>query len=317
MASSKDDSPESGDLPASDERESSGEEPSSSAEDSVNAARAISSQAVPVDVVRAFLARPTTREQIRALAAREAPAQVVEDIVHDTFEEALRAAMRAPPRDAVTLPAWIGTIGRRVIADFHAKRERREKYEAPMPIEPMDSWSPDEGSPHVPVQAWSPDEGPPPALAPTYDPREAQDAWPNSEDRVVRWLERKVAKNPRDRETFEILLERAREGKTYGQIAEERGLTLTALSSRIFELKGKYLPRYKRERDRSILLLLLWGMGILVALVGLWLLLHRAQVTPPVMPVVPAPTPSVTASAAPFDPAVSPPQPPRDEKPRR
>jgi len=317
MASSKDDPPESGDLPAAHERESSGEESSSSTQDAGNAARAIAAEPPPVDVVRAFLARPTTREQIRALAARKAPAGVIEDIVHDTFEEALRAAAKAPPRDAVTLPAWIGTIGRRVIADFHAKRTRREKYEAPMPIELADSGLADDGSRNVPVQAWSPDEGPPPALAPNYDPREAPDTWPNSEGRVVRWLERKVAKSPRDRETFEILLERAREGKTYGEIAGERGMTLTALSSRIFEFKGKYLPRYKRERDRSILPLLLWGTGILVALVGLWLLMHRAQVTPPVVPVGPEPTPSVTASAAPFDPAVSPPQPPRDSKPGR
>jgi DNA-directed RNA polymerase specialized sigma24 family protein len=245
------------------------------------------------------------------------PARVIEDIIHDTFEEALRAAVRAPPRSAAALPAWIGTFGQRAIADFYAKRKRREKYEGPMPIEAVDSGLPDDGSARVPVQAWSPDEGPPPALGSTYDPRGAPDAWPNNEGRVVRWLERKVANSPRDRETFEILLEKAREGKTYDQIAEEREMTLTALSSRIFEFKGKYLPRYKREGDRSILLLLLWGTGILVVLVGLWLLLHRAQVTPPVEPVGPAPVPSVTASAAPFDPAVSPPQPTRDSKPGR
>ncbi len=272
--------------------------------------------------MRAFLARPTTHEQIRALAAREAPAHVVEDIIHDTVEEALRAAARAPPRDAAVLPAWIGTLARRVIADLHAKRKRREKYEGSMPTEPVESCSsdegsPDGGSPFAPVQSWSPDEGPPPALAPTYDPREAQDGWPNREDRVVRWLEQKVARNPRDRETFEILLERAREGKTYGQIAEERGMTLTALSSRIFELKGKYLPHYRRERDRSIVLLLLWGTGIVVALVGLWLFLHRGQVAPPILRVPPAPAPSATASAAPFDPALSPPQPPPESKPKR
>jgi DNA-directed RNA polymerase specialized sigma24 family protein len=243
-------------------------------------------------------------------------AQLIDDIVNDTFEEALKAAVQAPPRNAATLPAWIGTIGRRVIADFHAKRERREKYEAPMPIEPVDSELPDDGSPNAPVQAWSPDEGPPERLL-TYDPRSAPEGWPNGEGRVVRWLERKVAKSPRDRETFEILLEKAREGKTYGQIADERGMTLTALSSRIFEFKGKYLPRYKRDRDRSILLILLLGASLVAVAVALWLLLHRPQVTPPVMPVAPAPVPSVTASAAPFEPAVSPPPPPQDAKPKR
>ena len=94
-------------------------------------------------------------------------------------------------------------------------------------------------------------------------------------------------------------------------------MTLTALSSRIFEFKGKYLPRYKRERDRSILLILLLGASLVAVGVALWLLLHRAQITPPVVPVGPAPVPSVTASAAPFDPAVSPPQPPQDAKPKR
>lgn len=312
MSSSEDDPPESGDLPASEEGESSGGEPSSSAGDSGSAAKALAPQPVPVEVVRAFLGRRTTYSQVRALAARAVPAQSIEDIVNDTFEEALKASVQAPPRNPTTLPAWIGTIGRRVIADFHAKRERREQYEAPMPIEPVDSGSPDDGSPNLPVQAWSPDEAPP-ALTPTYDPRDAPDAWPNGEGRIVRWLERKVAKSPRDRETFEILLERAREGKTYGEIAEERGMTLTALSSRIFEFKGKYLPRYKRERDRSILLILLFGASLVAAAVALWLLLHRAQV----VPVRPAPVPSVTASAAPFDPAVSPPQPPQDSKPKR
>jgi DNA-directed RNA polymerase specialized sigma24 family protein len=316
MASSKDDPPESGDLPASDAPEASGEEAFLSAGDSGNAARAIAAEPVPVEVVRAFLARRTTYAQIRSLAAGAVAAQLIDDIVNDTFEEALKAAVRAPPRDAATLPAWIGTIARRVIADSHAKGKRREKYEAPMPIEPVDSDLPDDGSPNAPVQAWSPDEGPPERPL-TYDPRSAPDAWPDGEGRVVRWLERKVAKSPRDRETFEILLEKAREGKTYGQIAEERGMTLTALSSRIFEFKGKYLPRYKRERDRSILLILLLGASLVAVGVALWLLLHRAQITPPVVPVGPAPVPSVTASAAPFDPAVSPPQPPQDAKPKR
>ncbi len=104
--------------------------------------------------------------------------------------------------------------------------------------------------------------------------------------------------DPRDRgETLAIPLEHARGGKTYEQMAEERDMTLTALSSRIFEFKGKYMPRYRRWRSRMVMLLLLGGVA-LVMMIVLWILraapadIRPAPHAPPVAP----PVPSATAS---------------------
>ena len=64
-------------------------------------------------------------------------------------------------------------------------------------------------------------------------------------------------------------------------------MTLTVLSSRVFAFRQKYAPRYKRERDRVLILLLLFGVAI-VAIV-LWLLSR------------PGGSPGGTTAALPFD----------------
>jgi DNA-directed RNA polymerase specialized sigma24 family protein len=197
-----------------------------------------------------------------------------------------------------TMPAWLRIVARRVLVDFHRKRARRAKYEAPMPNEPVPSWSPD-------------DDGANSRWEPSHDPRDASDEWTHTAGRLVRWLEEQVAAHPRDAETLQILLEHARESKTYGQIAQERGMTLTAVSSRIFEFKVKYMPRYRRERDRSNLLFLFLGAALVLAIVVVWFLLRPAvpapRLEPP--PSTPVPSPSASTSAAPFEPAGSVPSP--------
>lgn len=126
---------------------------------------------------------------------------------------------------------------------------------------------------------------------------------------VRHWLAQQVANDPRDKETFEIVLEHAQGGKTYQHIAREREMTLTALSSRIFEFKCKYIPRYKKWRNRTVLLLLLGGAAVIVAIVVLWLLRRPDAIGPDPSWVPPskAPAPSATASTPPrFDQALPP-----------
>jgi DNA-directed RNA polymerase specialized sigma24 family protein len=267
---------------------------------------------VSPEAVRAFLARAETRRMVISLVARKVPRANVEDVAHDAFEEATKALKRQPPHRGETLPGWLATITRRVIADFHVKRTRRGKYEGPMPEEPEQSEWIDGGS-----AAALPQRGP----EPSYDPRVASeddsevDAW-----LVRRWLEGQVAGHPRDQETFAILLEHARGSKTYQEIARERDMTLTALSSRIFEFKGKYIPRYQRWRNRAVLLVLLGGAAVIAAVVVLWLLLRPAAIGPDPMwaPPPKRPTPSATAPAPePFEPALPTNRPaPRDGKPK-
>ena len=86
-----------------------------------------------------------------------------------------------------------------------------------------------------------------------------------------------------------------REKKTYsGARRRARGVTLTALSSRIFEFKGKYLPRYRRWRMRTLLLLALLVLTVLAIAViyvrGLPENVARPNVGPEPSQEPPAPT---------------------------
>ena len=185
--------------------------------------------------------------------------------MQDVLAEALKAADRSPPAHEDLMSSWLATIARRVVADFLAQRARRAKYEGDMPDEP-------EGEPGAPdgaagVEA-SEDDEPPAFPEPSYDPRAAGDDEGEVDAWLVRqWLEKQVAGDPRDEETLAILLEHAQGEKTYQAIARERGMTLPALSNRIFEFKSRYIPRYKRWRNRAVLLLVLGGVAIVAEIV--------------------------------------------------
>jgi DNA-directed RNA polymerase specialized sigma24 family protein len=215
---------------------------------------------------RAFISQPDIRRMYSAMVAEKVPEDWVEDVTQDALEEALKAFEKAPPSRNEVLVVWIATIVRRVVADFTAKRVRRSRWEGPMPdqeasssLDPGGADDADDGG----------DQPPPPLPEASYDPREDTTFDGKS---VFGWLERQVADVPRDRETFDIILEHGSRKKTYEQLASEHGMTLTALSSRIFEFKQKYVPRYKRERDRNrTVLLVLFFVGLVIAIV-LWLM---------------------------------------------
>lgn len=130
------------------------------------------------------------------------------------------------------------------------------------------------------------------------------------------WLEEAVQDDPADRELFDLLCYTAREEKTFKQVAAERGMTQTALSNRIYRFKLKYIPRWHRhkERNRTIILFVLWGLalaGVVAALVYFLLLPWleaRKPATPPIGPApvpvlvpAPEPEPSHFNQAAPTD----------------
>jgi RNA polymerase sigma factor (sigma-70 family) len=252
-----------------------------------------------IDARRAFVARADMRDMVRAIVATRVPAQHVEDIIQDAIEEALRALERTPPSRDDALPAWLAQIARRVAADFLAQRTRRAKYEGPMPEEPAEAhWAGAESG-----ESKRPRRAPEPSYDPRFDDAAELHPW-----LARQWLEHEVADNPQDRETFEIVFEHAQGGKTYQQIAAERGMTVTALSSRIFEFKQLYIPRYKRWRNRVIIVILLGGAAVLLAAAVLWSLLQRPdsiRPDPSTAPPPQLPVPSASASAPePFEPAL-------------
>jgi DNA-directed RNA polymerase specialized sigma24 family protein len=234
-------------------------------------AQVIALHPVSPAAVRDFLASAETRLFVTAIVAARVPEADVDDLVHRALMEALESLKRKVPDREDALRGWIGTITRRVVADYLTKRKRRAKYEGPMPEAPVDPAGSDEKAESSSSAARFASESA--RAEPSYDPWAEDDDQPRVHAWLVRqWLDREVANHPRDKETLEILLDHARGGKTYQDIARQRGLTLTALSSRIFEFKQKYIPRYRRWQRRTLLVLLLGGAALVAAIVIWWLL---------------------------------------------
>jgi len=248
-------------------------------------------------VVAAFIARVETRQAIHAHVAARVARVDVDDLVQTTWAEAARAAERSPPAEENAVPAWLKKIAERVVADHLARRARRARYEGPTPDADVDG----EYAVEANDQA--------------VDPRESEPV--ESEGWLFhRWIAEATAAHPRDRETLAILLEHIRDGVPYTRIAPERGMSLPALSSRIFEFKTKYAKRYARRRNRAILWVVL-GAAAVAVIIAWWLTRRPARfgnIEPDVIPArSAAPLPS-------FDQALPPrPKPPpfREDKPPR
>jgi DNA-directed RNA polymerase specialized sigma24 family protein len=228
---------------------------------------------VPPEVVRAFLSSDETRRFVRSIVAPKVPPREVEDVMHDILAEATRSAERAPPSREAALRAWTASIARRGIAQATQRRKRRRKVEGPMAAEApdTDAANPHVGAVHEPVDL-------------SQEPHFAETAFD--------WLQREVARDPFDRETLEIQVERQRDGKTYQQIADERGVPLTSLSGRIFQFKTKYGPRYRARKRRGLYAFLITATAVVLAIL-LWYAQHQPErvAHPPPPPPRPALSP--------------------------
>jgi DNA-directed RNA polymerase specialized sigma24 family protein len=247
--------------------------------------------ALPREIIADFLSRPLTHQWVKALVRRRVASRRVEDVCQDILLEAIET--KSVPSVERALPQWLKTIALRVIADYHTKRVRRARYEAS-----REQLRELENARERDADGESPDDEGLEKL--TYDPTVTMSF--GADGFLIRpWLERQVQSDPRDKETLALILERAGSEKTYAKIAEEHGMTLTALSARIFQFKKKYLPHYKRDRNRVFVLLLLAGAALLV--LAWWVFLRGGAQTnqdriPPAPGVVPsASTPSVPRPA--------------------
>jgi DNA-directed RNA polymerase specialized sigma24 family protein len=244
------------------------------------------------DALRAFLATADVLDHVRAVVVRRlggAPAAIVDDLVQDAHVAAMSA--RVPPRTIATARGWVATVTARVVVN-HFRDHAADRQ-----------WLDREADVEVQADA---------AAEPFAEP------W-----LVATWLAQAVAGDARDEETFEMLVYKAQTGHTHEDVARAHGISPGALKARIHDFKTKYEPRWRRHRDRTVVLWLA-AFAIAAASVGIAWWLARPS-PPPSAPHTPTPTfmPQTHATATPeepFTPAESaprspPPVPAREAKP--
>ena len=246
------------------------------------------------EALRAFLALPATLARAARLMAARMPRQDAADQAALAVERALRAPRRPlEPR----MQPWFDRICARVAARYHRLRASRARFEGEMPEAPTRK---DEAGLPIDDSDESCHVDADPSASPETDGFQARGLL------LRRWFAKATAGSPRDRETFEIMVEWAEEDKSYEQIARERGLTVAAITQRIFKLKVKYKPRYEEYRRRVVPLLWLGGLAIAAAAGALLYALWRREPPATIEPGPPLRWVVPSASAPPegtFEPA--------------
>jgi len=225
-----------------------------------------------------YVAQGSVQDSIRrvvgARVERGASPALVDDLVQEAILTMLTAKSR--PSSMETAAGWVSTVTVRTVANHYRRDETHRVW--------LDREEDVEQQPGEPEEA--PDE-----------------RW-----LVAPWLAPILEHHPADRATYELLVYKARTGKTYRDVAADHGITTSALKSRVHDFKKRYESRWRRRQAMLVVLVL---AAVATALLLAWLLSRPAQpakIGPDPSPPPPLPVPSATASAPtpPFEPALPP-----------
>jgi DNA-directed RNA polymerase specialized sigma24 family protein len=241
------------------------------------------STGVPLPELYAFLALESTQDRIRQVVRANVPPRTPRDVFDDIVQQANVNALgrKGRPTSAATLRPWISAVAKNAAID-HFRRATVQR-----------SWE-DRG---VEVEEVPPE----PADAPARPDDPEPEPW-----LISTWLEKRVAHHESDRRTYALLVQKAREDKTYEELAAERGETVAALKNRVHEFKKKYLPQRRRHEERrdAVLLVLRFGRDVLLLAAAAAAILLAFLYAMDLGPFAPKPRPAPSAQPA----RVGPPQ---------
>jgi DNA-directed RNA polymerase specialized sigma24 family protein len=248
--------------------------------------------------VHAFLSRKDVNRWVFRRMKQKLPPDDGEQVAQDALQECVEKVRWPDSDEPGVLWSVLKTVCRRRIADHLEKRRLRKKYEGPMPGPRLRQ---DEAGEYVPDEEASAD--------PSHDP-EAFDG--RVEGLLLRrYLEGAVATDPRDEETYGWMLAWSDDELTYPQIAALAGVSPDDVAKRVQRFKEKYVPRYERWRNRTLLPLLLLGVVILVVVLVVLGMLARGKKTGRIdraddFRLVTPPSASASGSGAPREPGPPP-----------
>jgi DNA-directed RNA polymerase specialized sigma24 family protein len=222
--------------------------------------------------VRAFIADQANHGPLLGRIRKRVNTHHVEDVLQETLMRASTARHRAS--SAAMLPGWIGGIADHAIADFYRKRASLLRQDQ--------------------------------VVADAAESRLPPITNVNEGALLVAWLTRAVEKDPYDAETLDMIKDHVWNGKTYGAIAAERGMTERVVQNRVGYFKVRFIPlREERRRRLSFMIILFAGV-----IAGAIYVISRMMTPPPAPRVEPLPAPTPVTTASVFEPAEKVPAPP-------
>jgi DNA-directed RNA polymerase specialized sigma24 family protein len=226
---------------------------------------------------------------------QKVPREDCEHLAQEVLQYCIEKVAWPDSDEPGVLWAVLKTVCQRRIADHLDYRKLRKKYEGAMPGPRLRQ---DEAGEYVADEEAGGD--------PSYDPR-AVDT--RVEGLLLRqYLKSAVADDPRDEQTLGWILASTDDELTYPQIAELAGVSPDEVYKRVQRFNKKYVPRYEKWRNRTVLPLLLLGAVLLVAILVALALRKRHERIDPAddFRLTPPPSASASGSGPPLEPAPPP-----------
>jgi hypothetical protein len=202
-------------------------------------------------------------------------AALLDDLLQLAEARALEA--KSPPVFEWGIPGWVARVTRCAIADYF-----RNKKDDDENLEP-DAVAADQLERHAPETDWG-----------------------AREHLICKWLRKEIGDDPIKVKTFAMMMEVNVVGRPVAEVAAENHMTASALSNRMHKLRKELAPRMalmdqEKPRRAILLLLFLFGAGVLAAILYL-LLRGPTPVAPTATPALrPAPTTTASVVVPTFD----------------
>ena len=270
-----------------------------------------SDASVPVTpkLMELFLAKNSTQDRIRQVVAATLPKGAKESDVDEVSQRVNLKAMSTAslPRSVEEMRPWIGTVAANATTDYLKERTRdRKRFDRTHDVSDLpDDEALSEAVGSIPVVG-----------AASSEPDASLEGGP-----LYDWLSSRTT-SAADKLTLEMIRTKAVTKASNAQVAAEFGMSVAAYDNRLLRFKAKWMPQWKRYQRMRLALLLVIVLLLLAMAALAWLIIrprprttHTPQLTPPVVPVLPAPSASASEGPPRFDQAL-PPSPPVNDKPK-
>ena len=197
------------------------------------------------ELVNAFIGTQMARDRITQVVTcrciKGTPEHVIEEIVQRAhFAVAVASSL---PRSVPRMGAWLSTVAHNAVPDYfremahHAKYQNREADVEQLPPDPASEGDETES----PVD-------------PTAPPRPVEVI---DDNMLGSWMEKQKL-TAADKAVLEMIRYEAKTKASHTDVATRFGLGMTAYDNRLKRFKAKWIPAWKKEKERRNRMAVMW-----------------------------------------------------------